>query len=119
MEGRVRAAVHGTDPADPADPPVGSSGYGRNALSGATLKPDQLVMFTFQPEGDNPEPMGILRPAYSAWRQRRSYLKLEATGYERAAYGVPYVEVEPGANPADVDQVNICLLYTSPSPRDS
>lgn len=95
--------------ADPADPPVGSSGYGRNALSGATLKPDQLVMFTFQPEGDNPEPMGILRPAYSAWRQRRTYLKLEATGYERAAYGVPYVEVEPGANPADVDQVNIIL----------
>ena len=94
---------------NPADPPVGSARYGRRQLSGATLKPDQLLMFTFQPEGNNPEPMGILRPAYSAWRQRRTYLRLEATGYERAAYGVPYVEVEPGANPADVDQVNIIL----------
>ena len=94
---------------DPADPTVGSPRYGKSQLSGAVLKPDQLLMFTFQPEGNNPEPMGILRPAYSAWRQRRTYLKLEATGYERAAYGVPYVEVEPGANPADVDQVNIIL----------
>ena len=94
---------------DPADPPVGGGSYSRMELAGATLKPDQLLMFTFQPEGNNPEPMGILRPAYSAWRQRRTYLKLEATGYERAAYGVPYVEVEPGANPADVDQVNIIL----------
>ena len=53
--------------------------------------------------------MGILRPAYGAWRQRATYLKLEATGYERAAYGIPYVEVDVNASPGDVEQVNIIL----------
>ena len=93
-----------------SDPVVGkqvdsASRFGDNPV----LPPDKLVMFRFQPEGDNPEPMGILRPCYSAWRQRRTYLTLEATGFERSSYGIPYVEVEPGANPADVDQVNIIL----------
>ena len=93
---------------DPSDPPVGTkkySGLGNEPV----LPPDKLVLFRFQPEGDNPEPMGILRPSYGAWRQRRTYLKLEATGYERSAYGIPTVTVEPGANPGDVSQVNIIL----------
>jgi hypothetical protein len=93
--------------ADPADPPKGSSKS--NTYAGATLPPDKIVLFRFQPEGDNPEPMGILRPGYSSWRQRRTYLKLEATGYERSAYGIPTCTVEPGANPGDVEQVNIIL----------
>ncbi len=73
------------------------------------LPPDKLLHLTYQPDGDNPEPMGILRPAYGAWRQRATYLKLEATGYERAAYGIPYVEVDVNASPGDVEQVNIIL----------
>jgi hypothetical protein len=92
---------------DPADPPLGRRNT--NAYQGATLSPDKLVLFRFQPEGDNPEPMGILRPAYASWRQRRTYLKLEATGYERSAYGIPTCTVDPGANPGDVEQVNIIL----------
>jgi len=93
---------------DPADSAVGARTSYRD-MAGATLPPDKLVLFRFQPAGDNPEPMGILRPCYGAWRQRRTYLKLEATGYERSAYGIPTVTVEPGANPGDVAQVNIIL----------
>jgi DNA-binding Lrp family transcriptional regulator len=92
---------------DPADPPKGKRD--RSAIQGAVLPPEKLVLFRFQPEGDNPEPMGILRPAYSSWRQRRTYLTLEATGYERSAYGIPTCTVDPGANPGDVEQVNIIL----------
>lgn len=92
---------------DPADPPLGRKNS--TAYAGVTLPPDKLILFRFQPEGDNPEPMGILRPGYASWRQRRTYLKLEATGYERSAYGIPTCTVEPGANPGDVEQVNIIL----------
>ena len=92
---------------DPADPPRGKNP--RVSFQGATLPPDKLLLFRFQPEGNNPEPMGILRPAYSSWRQRRTYLILEATGYERSAYGIPTCTVEPGANPGDVEQVNVIL----------
>jgi len=92
---------------NPADPPKGKRV--RVEQDGATLPPDKLLLFRFQPEGDNPEPMGVLRPAYSSWRQRRTYLILEATGYERSAYGIPTCTVEPGANPGDVEQVNIIL----------
>ena len=73
------------------------------------LRPEKLLHLTYQPDGNNPEPMGILRPCYGAWRQRRTYLKLEATGFERAAYGIPYVEVDVGASPGDIEQVNIIL----------
>ena len=93
---------------DPSDPTVGSA-VSRFVFQGPVLPPDKLVLFRFQPEGDNPEPMGILRPCYAGWRQRRTYLRLEATGYERSAYGIPTVTVEPGANPGDVAQVNIIL----------
>ena len=92
---------------NPADPPKGKQI--RVTGDGATLPPDKLLLFRFQPEGDNPEPMGILRPAYSSWRQRRTYLILEATGYERSAYGIPTCTVDPGANPGDVEQVNVIL----------
>ena len=92
---------------DPSDPPLGRTK--KNTFQGAVLPPDKLLLFRFQPEGNNPEPMGILRPAYASWRQRRTYLKLEATGYERSAYGIPTCTVEPGANPGDVEQVNIIL----------
>ena len=74
-----------------------------------SLAPEKLLHLTYQPDGNNPEPMGILRPCYGAWRQRRTYLKLEATGFERAAYGIPYVEVDVGASPGDIEQVNIIL----------
>lgn len=95
---------------DPSDPALGASPSANTGLfKGPVLPPDKLVLFRFQPSGDNPEPMGILRPCYGAWRQRRTYLKLEATGYERSAYGIPTVTVEPGANPGDVAQVNIIL----------
>ena len=94
--------------ADPSDPALGGKAN-KNTYQGATLPPDKILLFRFQPEGDNPEPMGILRPAYASWRQRRTYLKLEATGYERSAYGIPTCTVEPGANPGDVEQVNIIL----------
>ena len=73
------------------------------------IHPDKLLHLTYQPDGDNPEPMGILRPCYGAWRQRRTYLKLEATGFERACYGIPYCTVSEMASPGDIDQVNIIL----------
>ena len=86
---------------------VGTSGSFSSVMP--LLPPEKLLHFTYQPDGDNPEPMGILRPAYGAWRQRATYLKLEATGYERAAYGIPYVEVDVNASPGDVEQVNVIL----------
>ena len=86
---------------------VGTSGSFSSVMP--LLPPEKLLHFTYQPDGDNPEPMGILRPCYGAWRQRSTYLKLEATGYERAAYGIPYVEVDVNASPGDVEQVNVIL----------
>ena len=33
--------------------------------------------------------------------------------------GIPYTVVETDYSQADIEQINTCLLYTSPSPRDA
>jgi len=91
------------------DPPLGA--VSPPSWSGARLAPEELVHIRYQPEGDTPEPMGALRPCYGAWQSRRTYAKLELTGFQRGAYGIPYVEVDPsaGARPADMTTVNTLL----------
>lgn len=84
---------------------------GHNTLAdmGASLPPDKLLHFVFDPDGDAPEGTSILRPCYGGWKSRRLYLKLEASGYERGAFGIPYVEVAPTARAGDSATVNEIL----------
>ena len=43
----------------------------------------------------------------------------EATEQELSKLGVRYVAVDLTQNPSTFEQIKDCLLYTSPSPRDS
>jgi len=88
------------------DPDVGRSlaDYSTTAFG-----PDKLLHFAWDPAGDDPEGTSILRPCYGGWKSRRLYLKLEATGYERGAFGIPYVEVDPAARTGDSATVNEIL----------
>tara|TARA_R110002012_G_scaffold35630_1_gene101445 strand:+ start:814 stop:3270 length:2457 start_codon:yes stop_codon:yes gene_type:complete len=91
---------------------TGDPDIGRNSsLSdlGPSLPPEKLLHFVFDPDGDAPEGTSILRPCYGGWKARRLYLKLEASGYERAAFGVPYVELSPTARAGDSAAVNSIL----------
>jgi len=76
---------------------------------GASLPPEKLLHFVWDPDGDAPEGTSILRPCYGGWKSRRLYLKLEASGYERGAFGIPYVEVAPTARAGDSATVNEIL----------
>jgi len=78
-------------------------------MEGASLPPEKLLHFVWDPDGDAPEGTSILRPCFAGWKSRRLYLKLEATGYERGAFGIPYVEVTPGARAGDSATVNEIL----------
>jgi hypothetical protein len=89
------------------DPNVGGTSMLNDM--GASLPPDKLLHFVWDPDGDAPEGTSILRPCYGGWKSRRLYLKLEASGYERGAFGIPYVEVAPTARAGDSKIVNEIL----------
>ena len=78
-------------------------------MTGASLAPDKLLHFVWDPDGDSPEGTSILRPCYAGWKSRRLYLKLEGAGYDRGAFGVPYCELSPQSRPGDAGTVNEIL----------
>ena len=93
-------------------PYVGDPNVGTNSPAQGdyvNLSPDKILHFAFDPDGDAPEGTSILRPCYGAWKQRRLYLKLEAAGYERGAFGIPYVQLDSAARIGDSEVVNTIL----------
>ena len=90
------------------DPQVGDGGFPAFG-DYVNLAPDKILHFPWNPDGDNPEGLSVLRPCYGGWKQRRLYLKLEAAGYERGAFGIPYVQVSPSARVGDSEEVNAIL----------
>ena len=96
-----------TQAPDQGDPDVGSADV--YAAGGASLPPEKLLHIAWDQSGDDPEGMSILRPCYAGWKSRRLMLKLEATGFERGAFGIPYVEVDPTARTGDSAAVNEIL----------
>lgn len=90
------------------DPRVGDSGFPAFG-DYVNLPPDKILHFPWNPDGDNPEGLSVLRPCYGGWKQRRLYLKLEAAGFERGAFGIPYVQVAPNARVGDSADVNAIL----------
>ena len=62
---------------------------------GATLKADEYLALRWMPEADNPAPMGCLRPCWGDWMARSTYRKLQAQAFQRAAFGIPVVSVDP------------------------
>ena len=93
-------------------PPTSDPVHGRVATfrsAAVELPPEKLLKFTWGGDGNSPEGTSILRPCYGAWRQRRLYLKLEAAGFERGAFGIPFVEIAPTARQGDSAAVNEIL----------
>tara|TARA_R110000824_G_scaffold86623_4_gene214239 strand:- start:3014 stop:5662 length:2649 start_codon:yes stop_codon:yes gene_type:complete len=102
-DGRWGVVQHGYS----ADPDVGSLSASFDEVT--AFPPDKILHFAWDGEGDNPEGCSILRPCYGGWQARKLYLKLEASGFERGAFGIPFVEVEASARAADSTQVNEIL----------
>ncbi len=63
--------------------------------------PDDFLRLAWRPEDGAPVGLGLLRPAYALWQQRRTYLRLELQGFERGAFGIPILKAGPTARPAD------------------
>jgi len=64
------------------------------------------VRYGWQNRGGNPEPYGLMRPGYRSWKSRRLLHLLLMNGSERAAYGIPYIEIDPDvAQKGDLDTV--------------
>ena len=94
------------------DPDVGTrsgAGFGFGYENLQPFPPDKILHFPWDTEGDNPEGCSVLRPCYAGWRARKLYLKLEAAGFDRGAFGIPYVSVSPEARVGDSATVNEIL----------
>ncbi len=106
--GRSRwGAVLYTDWSDrPVDAPGVDGWAGRKVPN---LHPDRLVHLVWKPDGDAPEGIGMLRACHAAWAQRQTYTKLETAGFERAAFGIPYIEIQPGASRGNDKQLKQVL----------
>ena len=62
---------------------------------------DFLLVFSCDKEGDNYEGISLLRPIYGNWFRKNQYRKIQATGLERAAIGVPYARMMPEVKDKD------------------
>lgn len=70
------------------------------------LAPEQVALARFLPAGDEPNPMGLLRPAWGGWQEWRTLSRLSIQGWQKAAFGIPEVIISPEANPAELATVN-------------
>lgn len=69
----------------------------------------KLLHLVFNPDGDAPIGVSILRACHAAYRLRRQFTKLAGAGYERSALGIPYVEVDPRVPRGSETQVDTLL----------
>lgn len=60
-----------------------------------------LLIFTFDEEGGNPEGVSLLRSAYPHWYWRQNLYRIDAIQKERHGIGIPDVELPPNATPTD------------------
>lgn len=67
---------------------------------------DKALLFRTTKEGNNPEGLSILRPAYRDWRYKRDIERIEAIGLQRALMGVPVVTLAQGASTNETDPIN-------------
>jgi len=68
---------------------------------GPTIHPDRLLHLTWNEDGTSPEGIGILRACHASYAQRVTYTKLETAGFERGAFGIPVLKVQPNAPRGD------------------
>jgi hypothetical protein len=76
-------------------PPIGDEAPVDGTATAPVLVPDKLQHLIYQGTGNNPTGLSILRPCNAPYRFRKRALVLAAQGYERAAFGIPYVEADP------------------------
>ena len=69
----------------------------------------KLLHLVFNPDGAAPIGVSILRACHAAYRLRRQFTMLAGAGYERAALGIPYVEVDPRVPRGSEAQVDVLL----------
>ena len=60
-----------------------------------------LLIFTLDEEGGNPEGISLLRSAYPHWYYRKNLYRIDAIQKERHGIGIPQVELPPNATTAD------------------
>lgn len=60
-----------------------------------------LLVFTLDEEGGNPEGLSLLRSAYPHWYWRQNLYKIDAIQKERHGIGIPYAELPPNATTDD------------------
>jgi hypothetical protein len=64
---------------------------------------EKALLFRTTKEGNNPEGLSILRPAYRDWTFKTNIERIEAIGLQRALMGVPVVTLGQGATGDAVD----------------
>lgn len=67
---------------------------------------DEIIVWTWRPEGGNPEGLGAFRQAYKHWHMKQIFEEFAAIRIERQAMGVPIAIGPPeGYSDFDRDQV--------------
>lgn len=67
---------------------------------------ENLLVISCEKEGDNYEGISLLRPIYGNWFRKNVYHRLQATGVERSATGIPIgtVPAEKSGDTAQIDK---------------
>ena len=77
---------------------------------------ENIMVITFNKEGDNYEGISMIRPVYGNWFRKNLYFKIQAMGLERCATGV-LIGTVPVSAQSDADQFdkfkNMLRSYTS------
>jgi hypothetical protein len=74
----------------------------------ATLRRGDLVLFTNERKGNDPEGVAVLRHVFQNWKALMVLYKLELIGLERHSAGTPIL-TEPEGGPASLDDLNKAL----------
>ena len=78
-------------------------------LTEVRLPADKLLHLVYNPDGEAPIGVSILRACHAAYRLRKQFTILAGAGYERAALGIPYVEVDARVPRGSESQVDTLL----------
>jgi hypothetical protein len=72
-----------------------------DSLQEVPMRIRDLLIFTLDEEGGNPEGLSLLRSAYPHWYWRQNLYRIDAIQKERHGIGIPYVELPPNATTDD------------------
>lgn len=83
-----------------------------NIMTTVTLKPHQLLLYSWDMEAGNWYGESMLRSLYRPWIRKDRLLRVDVTKHERQGMGVPVAEAPPGATRDQIEALDTLMRAT-------